>query len=296
MNKNYFSMVVCCTFILTTHFLFAQNKGFVVGALGGAAKTNLYNKNDEKAEDIYIRYVRSYGSSFGIELGYNWASNWMLSLQPQWASVNQKYAGNGRAFGTNTILFERTINTQLAYYKLPIVVTKRFGQRRLKFMCSAGVSFWSLKTYKDQYKKVLNNGTTSGEFTYTDNSYSYNFGQLFTADCTLAEKIYKQNLIGAQLGLGFDYEISKKIQIFAQLKTEYTLFDMENKDSIAVTSIISGNPYYAGKKISAFRDSEVKYFEQTNSPVNVNAKHGDTKIFNLGFVVGARFIFFRNKY
>ena len=268
---------------------YGQDKGILVGLNAYGYKSNLYNKADLKADDDYMKYIRSYERSYGLELGYQLNSQWQVEIEPNFASVSQGYEGLVY-YQFSDPQVKREISTKLNYFKLPITLCRSFGTKKLKIQGQLGLTFWRLRNYTDVYKVTFLEDDRI-EFVRAINNLDYTYeipNSTVKRESVLAENIYNNFTLGLHGGLGVAYYFTPKIQAYANFRVEYTLSGIENKDSIEV---VKANYFLQdGAKVAPFGSSTVKYFDSYFTSANPNAERLPTHIFNMGICVGIRYL------
>jgi hypothetical protein len=270
--------------------LFTKNSiaqtGIVVGINGFGYKSNLYNQLDKKA-DARLDYVKSYGSSYGIEVGWQFNKTLGFTINPKISKVNQDYMGDAEDFQGK---YKSTIETNLKYISIPLVIHGNFGNSKLKLTTSVGIQYSSLKKYKDYFKKEyasfqsennINRIISNNNF---DFNYIYNFESINVIAIT-DKFIYKKNVFGLNAGLGVLYDINKTIQVYSKINSEYSLFDVENKEGLDL-KITKGTNVFGNKKYEA-HSLPIKYTLGSDPTI---IERENTHIFNLGLILGLRFI------
>jgi len=280
--KNYTAIGVV---VLFTKVCVAQT-GIVVGINGFGYKSNLYNHYDFKA-DKSLDYVRSYGTSFGVEIGYQLEKAYIISINPKTSKVNQDYIGKSLdAFGDE---YKTTINSNLSYLSIPLTLQKTYGEGKLKFNLSGGIQYWKLLKYREFYSRDYTSEPQYG-FTRIIEKDQYEFYKNITASnphakATMNKYLYKKNNFGLNVGAGTSFPITNNFQVYVKLNAEYSLFDIEYKDTIMLKANDIGSSWLTGSFLPLG-------IAQKYTPVsNLNAdKRENTHIFNLGLMLGLRFI------
>ncbi len=267
--------------------------GIVVGINGFGYKSNLYNKYDldaTKNKPNVLSYIRSYGTSFGLEVGYQLKNQIIISIEPQISKINQKYKGVAEFDNPLVNYWNSNLNTSLKFIKIPITLTKLFGTSKIKLLSSVGLDYWKLNSYSETYSKTSpNHNANTFEKIIKNNSFEMT-GSNFSSkgNATMSDYIYQKTIFGAHAGIGASYSLSNKFQIYTKINVEYTFGNIENKDSIDFKAD-NTQSYWLNGKAALFAGSDIKYFAKEYSDPVTNER-SNTHIFNLGLMIGIRFI------
>lgn len=270
----------------------AQVKGILVGVNAFGYKSNLFNKGDANANKDYMKYIRSYAASYGIELGYQFNQQLQLYVEPSLSKEEQKYTGKIIFQSTGEQIKRRDITSSLNYIKVPITLSKAWGEGKLKLTTQIGAIYWHLHSYQDKYTRtnIVTNKIEYGRY-FDGTNYSWEYPNMpLKKTGVVSEDIYKKTTFGLHGGAGLVYNFSTKLQVYGSVRTEYSISGIENTDSLTIVSTDASSADIMGKKVAPYSGSDVKYFGQEDTTPNPLAIRSATHIFNLGLQIGFRFL------
>jgi hypothetical protein len=273
--------------ILTSTTSIAQN-GLFAGATTFGYKSNFYNPADLEANDK-LDYKLTLNGSYGLEFGYKFNGKWAISTLPQFAWNSQKYVGVIKNF-TQTSYPQGTIESKAALrlFKIPLDFQHILQtDKRLKWTYTMGVYYAHVKSYKDESSfEYVDYPEYNEILIFEDKRVSVirpNTSEKFGA--TLERFIYSRNIMGLTFASGFLYSIHDNFELGWQLRSDYSLLDIEVKERIA--SIPDPNSTIGIIAVNPFNKDYVKFSEGSNRPF--------THLFNLGIALNARYYFNTSK-
>ncbi len=176
----------------------AQQSGVYVGAHVALQYCRILNEQDQQSSDS-MSIVHTFKPMNGFDIGWQIAPSIGIEtgiLISQQGQIYKSHQPDNKKF-----------LTELSYVKIPLVVTyKTSTERKLSFTIMAGAQY-----------SILYRAETSRRD---------GFG-LFSSVALNARKYYKDKIWEYVGGLGFQYNVSEKIHVFAQFRGDFSAEDIE---------------------------------------------------------------------
>ena len=214
-KKWLYGLIIICCLCCYGANVFAQ---FSVGIEGGYNKNYLVTNNANRA---FTNYKPLSSFTVGIPLQYKIADWFAIAADPTFLQKN--YLQERSAFFAG--VYQNNYNS---YVQLPVMAHFMFGGKRLKGFANAGVygGYWMASTIKGVMPAILdnvdNNTSTSSIYDY-NNSYSYN--EKYSFDSRKDNRFE----VGWVAGLGIGYDVTNKINVFAEGRLLYSFTDQQKK-------------------------------------------------------------------
>lgn len=206
--------------------VYAQ-KGLEIGLRGMPQNTWLLNEADF-GEGEELNYELTWGSAYGLMVGYNFSDKMGLRVNALMSSEGQKFVGNfsmpqnidstaysslaaGQKFLYGDTSITYTAQVKLDYIKVPLL---------LKFNSNptSGGAFFTFEVGPQI------NLLRSAKHTIDGKTVDYSIVDFNTKD------LYNETVIAVAFGLGADINLSEKLKLNANFRFDYGITDTENKD------------------------------------------------------------------
>ncbi len=252
------TIIISAIYILYSIALQAQ---VYVGANVGINNTKLYNTSDAKADERQD-YIMTWKPQFGFELGYAIKNKLSIGILPQLYKAGQNYKGVPLGFSDISSI---AAQVNLNYLKLPIYGRLHFNNANSKIssflQLGLAPSFLSNFTEVNTYNYIpsgLNQFRTQQVTTFNrhdavgiETKLVNGISKTDTSKIGFDKGFYKSTAFSIQLGYGINLQVSKQLNIYAQLQGEYGLSNIEQTDTLYFLDPITRKPngdYYMTKQ------------------------------------------------
>jgi len=184
MKTNLFTLILC----LCTCSMLAQST-WSIGAETSILSSGIENQNPYNLEKLPA--INTYGNAYSLNLERFLKNGFSLSLEPTFLELGQDY---------NDVLIEEDYirNISLDYLQLPLMLSKYFGEEKIKIHLKGGAYASYLIRSSFEESTLLTEGGKVGPSTIVKNSDRFN-----TVD------------IGLKLNLGSRISLSEKLMLHA---------------------------------------------------------------------------------
>ncbi|MBK7226921.1 MAG: porin family protein [Saprospiraceae bacterium] len=196
----------------------AQINRIFVGANAGIQATSILNKNDLD-EGGQLDYSTPYKFQFGIDLGYIVTKRFAFQTGAIYSQQGQNYVTNGNALAD--------FKTELNYIKIPLLANWTINpDRKCNFGLQFGFQFSILNSAKSSRSKINSNQAPFG----------YYSSNLFAVD-----DFYSSVNLDFVVGPSVSYKLNDRMRLGGVLRLDYSLSDIEKKESKPSIRDISNN-------------------------------------------------------
>jgi hypothetical protein len=212
MNKSKVCIVALIIFNLSEQCMFAQQSGVYLGVNVGIQYSKILNEQDQNAGDSIITRA-TFKPIIGGDLGWQFSSNFGIQTGLLLSQQGQKYKRSSH--------IDSTFSTDLSYLKVPLVLT-----------------------YKTATEKIVSLVIMAGaqlNFLYRAESSRRNVFGSYTKSALNVEKYYEKMPLEFVFGLGAQYNISEKINLFTILRADYSTNTIEVPELRQAERTISRN-------------------------------------------------------
>jgi hypothetical protein len=222
---------ITCALLLTANFCSAQyqDKSSAVGVVGGYYMTNLWNKDDAKA-DQRLHVVQTLSYTTGVDY-IGWLNNnFGIGLQALWANKGQDYSGfdtlTKTTFKYKTTLPYAQVNA-LVYYRS---YNRYNPQQKFRFISYFGPYVGYNYAFRDQAEAF----NEKGELIF--GSYYDQDGLKDIKNDTVQAKfnktIYKNLDFGFVFAPGFEWMVGPSTALTFNVRADIGASEVENKTNI----------------------------------------------------------------
>jgi len=193
MKKTILLSMLTVTTLLTVVNSAKAQKGFYVGAQGTAQLSVMFNEAD--VEQPGADYRSKFGTSFGVNGGYNFSKHMGIGTEVTYATLKQRYIDNTESY-----------TQKFNYLKIPVLFTYNTNpDRTVMFTAKAGPQLGILlrSNISGASNPVLN-GSTKDQ--------------------------YKKLTFGAMAGAGIRVRMLDNVYLDAGLHADGTISNTENKN------------------------------------------------------------------
>lgn len=212
MDQYVLRFFILFLFIQNIPILKAQQTGVYFGVDVGIQNSRILNKLDQNSKDsIHLR--ATFKPMMGIDVGWQFAPKFGIQTGFLLSQQGQKY--------NSTTNKSKTFSTDLSYVKIPLILTyKTSTEKSISFTLQGGVQVNFLYRAESNRNKIWGNYTKA----YVDVS-----------------SFYQKTFFEFVFGLGTQYNISEKINLFTVLRADCSINDIELTSQKPNTRPISRN-------------------------------------------------------
>lgn len=193
--------------------VFAQ-KGLKLGIVALPQSTWMLNKTDMDVPQDQFKYKTTFGMAVGPSIGYHFGDGIGLKFNFIYSAEGQKYTN----FNSEGTLVNHT--RRLDYMKIPLFLSFNTGTEIHKVVFAADLGF--------QVNFLMRARYFNDDQSYTPDEILYNPN---VRDYPSSYKQYSLFNYGPVASLGMDIKLAYNIMGNVRLRGDYTLGDVENKNS-----------------------------------------------------------------
>ncbi len=200
--------------------------------------TQLRNRDDIKYND-YQKMLKNFEPSYGLVLGYN-SNKISIILYPKNTSISQSYYVH---LDTNSSKAKLNIRTSLQQIQIPLVCRYVFKNKSLlQPFIEVGAYYAMTKKFEESKQGTIYDTTAYkldivnniGNALQINNTY---------LEYTFSNIPFKKSNVGMSLGFGVNYKLQKNIFLNASTLLQYSIGNIENRDSASYSFNINGTKY-----------------------------------------------------
>lgn len=245
--------IILALFISILSFSAAYSQmGVHFGVNGGYNSIWIQNQNNYQMSEMDYEY--KFGALGGLEFGYNWANNFGMQIELNYAQMGQDYEDIMREFSevenplnpsTNLkVLTKRTID--LNYLQLPIMFKYMQGEKKdaIKYHMMGGAVFGYLMSAEQTYTADVKSDDNLVNVT-PFNDINLGAPEFVTAGGVPPEDYFTPINLGLILDLGADVYLNDKTYLSPAFRGFYGLNDINAKETRELAPGQIENPYQA---------------------------------------------------
>lgn len=231
-------LIALCSLSLTANQLMAQTR-FDFGINIGAQTNALLNKNDQEAGDE-LNFKQKAGMTFGINGGYNFNNHMGVELGIIYSKQGQSY-DNIASLNPEKVAFSSQLQGIAAYNNVALTGS---------YTASTGLTCIKIPVLfrytGNNTKKAFFNSYIGPQINILSNAaYFINDNEMSLSKISAEPKdFYKKTSVDAVLGIGAGFNLSPTLLLTANLRLDYGLMDIEQKDATYTAIGIGGKPLF----------------------------------------------------
>ncbi|WP_160292046.1 porin family protein [Pedobacter lusitanus] len=207
-------LLLCLVLIGTA---FTSRAQFSVGLETGINKNTLYTNT---GFDAFTQYKSSNGFNIGVPVRYDFNSYIAIQADPQYIQKNYKLARTDFYDGVYT-------NYRNSYVQLPVMAHLSIGDKKLKGFLNLGAyaGYWASSHIKGTQPDIF--GKSNDDLDQYTNLLQLKPGVKFDQKYDFDSRRDRRIELGALIGIGIEYELNSRYQIFAETRYYHGLTDLQ---------------------------------------------------------------------
>lgn len=246
MKKIFFALMVCMLFVSAVFGQMGVHFGI------NAEYNSIWIQNQNNYQMAEMDYEYKFGALGGVEFGYNWANNFGMQIEIDYAQLGQDYEDIMREFSevenplnpSANLKVLTTRSVDLNYLQVPVMFKYMQGEKKdaIKYHMMGGLVFSYLLSADQTYMADVKSDDNLVQVT-PFNDIELGVPEFVTAGGAEPEDYFTKINLGLILDLGADVYLNDKTYLSPAFRGFYGLNDINAKETRELAPGQIENPY-----------------------------------------------------